>query len=605
MTEAGATGRIVGVRESLVRVALDGQHVRRNELGYVEVGDARLMAEVLRIRGDLADMQVFEDTRGIRVGDSVQFSGALLSAVLGPGLLGSVYDGLQNALGGLHEEHGAFLHRGKRVDAVDYAHSWPFTPCLATGAPVRPGTVVGQVREGPVDHPIAAPFDLTGDWTIKWIASGQMTGAEVLAVLAGANGTREIRLHQRWPVRRPMAATLEAEGHCESRYPDQPLITGIRLIDTMFPVARGGTACIPGPFGAGKTVLLNLIARYAEADIVVVVACGERAGEVTELIQTFSELPDPHSGGSLMERTVLIANTSAMPVAARESSIYLGLTISEYFRQLGKQVLLLADSTSRWAQALREMSGFMEEIPGDEGFPAYLDSAVKGLYERAGVVRSGSAGSQPVDGSLTLIGTVSPAGGNFEEPVTQATLGTVKAFLGLSSERAYRRAYPAVDPLISWSRYRQQLSDWFVGECGAGWNARVDRFASLMRAGEQVEQLIKVTGEDGVTLDDYVTMQKEGLIDTIFLQQNAMDAVDAFNALDRQRASAELLETLLDHDWRFADKEEARTTFARLTAEFRNLNSAPWDSDNYRLQEAKLLQLLTDTPHTAIKSSSP
>lgn len=585
-TAGPATGRIAGVRESLVRVALDGQFVRRNELGFVHAGEDRLMAEVLRIRGDLAEMQVFEDTRGVRVGDEVSFSGELLSATLGPGLLGGVYDGLQNALGALHREHGAFLGRGQRVEPVDRSRAWRFEPLLASSAPVMAGTVLGKVREGYIDHPIAAPFDLVGDWRIEWIGEGNIAGTEPVATLRGPGGVREVMLHQRWPVRRPLAATLEAAGLCESRYPDQPLITGIRLIDTMFPVARGGTACIPGPFGAGKTVLLNLIARYAEADVVVFVACGERAGEVTEVISTFGELPDPHTGGSLKDRTVLIANTSAMPVAARESSIYLGLTIGEYFRQLGKQVLLLADSTSRWAQALREMSGFMEEIPGDEGFPAYLDSAIKGLYERAGLVATPAGG----EGALTLIGTVSPAGGNFEEPVTQATLGTVKAFLGLSAQRAYRRAYPAVDPLLSWSRYRPQLAAWFARQCGEAWSARVDRFARLLHEGDQVEQLVKVTGEDGVTLEDYITMRKADLVDTVFLQQNAMDPVDAYNALDRQRASAELLERLIEHDWRFPDKETARAVFTQIASDFRNLNSASWNSDAYREQEARLLQ---------------
>lgn len=592
-----AMGKIAAVRESLVRVDLGDSAVRRNEMGFVHVGEERLMGEVLRIHGDQADMQIFEDTRGIRVGDPVTFSGDLLSAVLGPGLLGHVYDGLQNSLAGLHQAQGAFLRRGVRVDPVDYDRGWQFAPRLKPGAAVSAGTILGHVREGTIDHAIAAPFDLAGDWRLVTLADGMVDGRRPVAVLVSADGTRrDVTLHQRWPVRRPLAATMEGRGLCESRLPDTPLITGIRLIDTLFPVACGGTACIPGPFGAGKTVLLNLIARYAEADVVIVVACGERAGEVTETIATFSELPDPRTGGSLMDRTVLIANTSAMPVAARESSIYLGLTIGEYYRQLGHQVLILADSTSRWAQALREMSGFMEEIPGDEGFPAYLDSAIKGLYERAGVIRLASAagdGAAP-EGALTLIGTVSPAGGNFEEPVTQATLGTVKAFLGLSADRAYARAYPAVDPLLSWSRYHDQLAGWYRARMGAGWAHRVRGFADLLRAGDQVAQLVQVTGEDGVTLEDYVTLRKASLVDTVFLQQNAMDPVDAFNTLERQKASAELLETILDHSWAFADKEAARATFAALASHFGDLNASPAESEAYHLHRDRLMALLRE-----------
>jgi V/A-type H+-transporting ATPase subunit A len=587
--EAQSIGTVAGVRESLVRVSLRGQRVRRNEMGFVHVGDHRLMGEVLRIRGDIADMQVFEDMRGVRIGDSVSFSGELLSATLGPGLLGQVYDGLQNPLAQLHRHQGAFLKRGARLDPVDRARRWRFTPQLEAGAQVTSGTILGTVRETILDHPIAAPFDLVGTWTLDWLAEGMVDGTEPVAALSGPQGRRDVALHQHWPIRRPLAATLEGRGLGASLYPDTPLLTGIRLIDSFFPVARGGTACIPGPFGAGKTVLLNLIARYAQADVVIVIACGERAGEVTETIATFSELPDPRTGGSLMDRTVLIANTSAMPVAARESSIFLGLTIGEYYRQLGRQVLILADSTSRWAQALREMSGFMEEIPGDEGFPAYLDSAIKGLYERAGVVRT--AGGET--GSLTLIGTVSPAGGNFEEPVTQATLGTVKAFLGLSADRAYRRAYPAVDPLLSWSRYRAQLDGWFSAHLGPDWSARIERLAALVKAGDQVAQLVRVTGEDGVTLEDYVTLRQADLVDTVFLQQNAMDPVDAYNAIERQRASAELLDRLVGHDWRFADKEAARATFAALASLFRDLNAAPWDSGAYRAQRERLLAMMT------------
>lgn len=575
-----ADPRVFGVRESLVRVALGGAPARKNEVAFIHVGETRLQAEVLRIRGDMAELQVFEDSRGIRAGDRVELTGALLSATLGPGLLGQVYDGLQNPLAALASRHGRFLVRGARLPALDVGRRWDFTPALRPGDAVAAGQPLGHVREGRLLHPIVAPWDLKSGWTLDWIDDdGSASGETPVAVLAGPNGARRpVGLIRHWPVRRPLADQLVRAGRAERLYPDAPLLTGIRLIDSFFPVARGGTACVPGPFGAGKTVLLNLIARHAEADVVVVVACGERAGEVTEVIETFPTLPDPRTGGSLMERTVIVCNTSAMPVSARESSIYLGATIGEYYRALGLNVLLLADSTSRWAQALRETSGFMEEIPGDEAFPAYLDSAIKALYERSGIVRGAAAGA----GSLTMIGTVSPAGGNLEEPVTQATLGTVKAFLGLSAERAYRRAYPAIDPLISWSRYRDQLGAWLDARLGADWNPRIARMLDLLAAGDRVAQLVAVTGEDGVALADYLELLKAQTLDAVFLQQNAMDPVDAATPLDRQQRLLALLDRVFSAPWDFPDKDAARSRFAELASLLRNLNLSADGSDAYR-----------------------
>lgn len=576
---------IIGVREGLVQVALGGAAAHKNEVAFVEVGDQRLQAEVLRIRGDVAELQVFEDTRGIRRGDRVELSGELLSAALGPGLLGQVYDGLQNPLAALWTRHGTFLQRGARVPPLDPGRRWAFEPAVANGAPVAAGQALGHVQENRIAHPVVVPFDLQGDWRLDWIDDdGSVSGDHPVAALSGPDGARRtVSLIQRWPVRRSLGADLVRSGRAERLYSGEPLLTGIRLIDSFFPVARGGTACIPGPFGAGKTVLLNLIARFAQADVVVMVACGERAGEVTELIETFPKLADPKSGGSLMDRTVIVCNTSAMPVSARESSIHLGATIGEYYRALGLDVLLLADSTSRWAQALRETSGFMEEIPGDEAFPAYLDSSIKALYERSGIAR-GACG----EGALSMIGTVSPAGGNLEEPVTQATLGTVKAFLGLSSERAYRRAYPAIDPLVSWSRYRDQLAPWLVARLGAQWTERTGRMHDLLAEGERVAQLVAVTGEDGVTLSDYVQLLKSQLLDEAFLQQNAMDPVDASTPLPRQARLLALLDRVFAAPWRFADKEEARARFTALTSLLRNMNLTEEDSEAHGRLESEL-----------------
>jgi V/A-type H+-transporting ATPase subunit A len=380
---------------------------------------------------------------------------------------------------------------------------------------------------------------------------------------------------------------LVRRGWCERHYPAEPLSTTIRLIDTFFPIALGGTACIPGPFGAGKTVLQGLIARYSTADVVIQVACGERAGEVLETIEDFATMKDPR-GGLLMDRTVVICNTSSMPVAAREASIYMGITLGEYYRQMGLNVLLIADSTSRWAQAMRETSGRLEEIPGEEGFPAYLDSSIKSIYERAGVLKTADESI----GSLTMIGTVSPAGGNFEEPVTQSTLGTVKTFLGLSSARAYKRYYPAVDPLISWSRYVDQLRPYFDSHLRSGWTEAVRSLSELLRHGDSINQMMQVTGEEGITIEDYVTYQKSLFLDMVYLQQDAFDPVDVSASQERQAETFELVRSLIQRDYPFKDKDEARRFFIRLTGLLKNLNYAPRASAAYTKYLAEIDDLV-------------
>jgi V/A-type H+/Na+-transporting ATPase subunit A len=414
---------------------------------------------------------------------------------------------------------------------------------------------------------------------VVWIQEGSVNVETQVATLLDSHGHEHpIDLKQRWPVRRPIPQRMLGDNLCERIYPSEPLVTTLRLVDTFFPIARGGTGCIPGPFGAGKTVLQHLISRYSAVDIVIIVACGERAGEVVETISEFPHLSDPATGGSLMDRTIIVCNTSSMPVAAREASIYTGITLGEYYRQMGYDVLLLADSTSRWAQAMRETSGRLEEIPGEEAFPAYLDSAIRSVYERAGVIQSQDGES----GSLTMIGTVSPAGGNFEEPVTQSTLSTVKCFLGLSYDRAYKRFYPAVDPLISWSRYQGQLAGWYEKNMGEGWPQRVNAMLSLFRQGDSVLQMMQVTGIEGVTLEDYVTYQKALFLDMVYLQQDAFDEIDASTSLERQQLCFGKIYELVERSYDFSDKDEARDYFTRFTGLFKNLNYSPPNSPDFK-----------------------
>src|SRR5262249_39443805 len=517
------------------------------------------------------------ETQGVRVGDRVELTAQMLSATLGPGLLGMIYDGLQNPLKALAERDGFFLVRGKAVSPLDLSRKWTFVPSRKPGERVRAGDVIGTVAEHRFTHKIMIPFAEPGDVELCDITGGDFTVVEPVAHIVNAVGRqRAVTLAQEWPVRRPLPERLLRRGLCERRYPVEPLSTTIRLIDTFFPIALGGTACIPGPFGAGKTVLQSLIARYSTADVVIQVACGERAGEVLETIEEFAIMKDPR-GGLLMDRTVVICNTSSMPVAAREASIYMGITLGEYYRQLGLNVLLIADSTSRWAQAMRETSGRLEEIPGEEGFPAYLDSSIKGAYERAGVLQTNDGSL----GSLTMIGTVSPAGGNFDEPVTQSTLGTVKTFLGLSAARAYKRFYPSVDPLISWSRYLDQLRPYFEQHLQPGWTDMVRALSHLLSQGESIYQMMQVTGEEGITLDDYVTYQKSLLLDMAYLQQDAYDPVDVSVPLERQKEMFTLVRGLIQRDYPFKGKDEARSFFTQLTGLLKNLNYAPREAQEY------------------------
>jgi len=600
MSDAPKPAQVVAVQEDLItlQVVEGSRPLVKNEVVYIiprrqEGREERLKAEVLRVRGDTADAQVFESTRGVGIGDPVEQSGELLSVTLGPGLLGQVYDGLQNPLELLARDFGNFLPRGVVEPPLDRQQKWSFNPTVQIGDRVRAGDTVGTVQEGRFAHKIMIPFAEPDELEVTWIQQGNVTiDTPVARVKSPRGAERPLHMTQQWPVRRSIPAELLRRRVSERLFPQEPLVTTQRLIDTFFPIARGGTGCIPGPFGAGKTVLQHLISRHAAVDIVLVVACGERAGEVVETITEFPNLQDPKTGGSLMDRTIIICNTSSMPVAAREASIYTGITLGEYYRQMGYDVLLIADSTSRWAQAMRETSGRLEEIPGEEAFPAYLDSSIRAVYERAGIIRTNDNST----GSLTMIGTVSPAGGNFEEPVTQSTLGTVKTFLGLSAERAYKRFYPAVDPLISWSRYLEQLRGWYEEHLEPGWTDRVQEMQTLLERGESVLQMMQVTGEEGVSLEDFLLHQKALFVDMVYLQQDAFDKVDASCTLERQKLSFHKLYGLATREYRFHDKDAVRDFFTRLTGLFKNFNYTPADSPDYQRLQDEIDQLARSIP---------
>jgi V/A-type H+-transporting ATPase subunit A len=573
-----ATGIVRGVNGNMLTVAFTGA-ISQNEVGFAVLGDIRLMAEVVRIRGSLADMQVYEDTTGLSAGGAVEFSGDMLSVELGPGLLSQVFDGLQNPLPRVAEAAGFFLRRGMYLQPLDRARRWSFTPRARVGDSVGAGDVLGTVPEGIFEHCIMVPFGFQGTATVRKMApAGDYTIMDPIADLDGERGAETVTMLQRWPVKLPVTC------YAERLKPEQPLVTKARIIDTFFPVAKGGTYCIPGPFGAGKTVLQQLTSRHADVDIVIIAACGERAGEVVETLREFPELKDARTGQSLMDRTVIICNTSSMPVAAREASVYTAVTLAAYYRQMGLDVLLLADSTSRWAQALRETSGRLEEIPGEEAFPAYLESVIAGFYERGGVVRLKDGRT----GSITIGGTVSPAGGNFDEPVTQSTLKVVGAFHGLSRARSDARRYPAIDPLESWSKYRSVVDD-----------EAVEAARRLLRAGSNVGQMMKVVGEEGTSDDDFVQYLKAEYIDSVYLQQNAYDAVDGATAAERQQHTFAVIRRIVEAPMQFAGKDEARTFFHKITQLTRDWNRVDMDEEPFAAIEKQLLTLVAEVTRRA------
>ncbi len=567
-------GKVVSINGNLVSVRFEG-NVSMNEICYVNVDNTKLKSEVIRIRGNVAQIQVYEMTNGIKCGDEVEFTGDMLSAQLGPGLLGQVYDGLQNPLPVLAEQAGWFLERGIYADGLNAEKKWEFTPTAKIGDTLRAGEYFGTVPEGPFTHKIFVPFNLLGNYTLKSIADkGEYTVSETVAILADERG-REIPVSMsfKWPVKRAVKC------YAERLAPVETMETKVRLIDSFFPVAKGGTYCTPGPFGAGKTVLQHTTSKYADVDIVIIAACGERAGEVVETITEFPELTDPKTGRSLMERTIIICNTSSMPVASREASVYTSVTLAEYYRQMGLNVLLLADSTSRWAQALREMSGRLEEIPGEEAFPAYLESYIAAFYERAGYVLLPD-GSK---GSVTIGGTVSPAGGNFEEPVTQATLKVVGAFHGLSRERSDARKYPAIDPLISWSKYKT-VTD----------SAKSDFCKNILLHGDEIGSMMKVVGEEGTSIEDYITYLKSEMLDSVYLQQNSFDPIDADCDTNRQRYVTDKLINVLGSEYALDNKDEARSFFNRMRQKFIDWNYTEFESEAFAKAEAEIDAMYAD-----------
>lgn len=567
-------GTITAVSGNMVRVAFSAA-IMQNEVAYIISGEERLKSEVIRIDGNRAELQVFEETRGLKVGDAVEFTGELLSVSLGPGLLGRVYDGLQNPLPDIAEKYGFFLPRGVSLNPLDPKRLWDFEPQVRKGDMVSAGQFLGSVPEGVYKHRIMVPFHMEGACAVSYVApKGTYTIQDTIARVRSERGD-EIAFNMvfQWAVKVPV------KTYSERLKPVEPLVTRIRVIDTFFPVAKGGTYCIPGPFGAGKTVLQQITSRHAEVDIVIIAACGERAGEVVETLKEFPKIKDPRTGRSLMERTVIICNTSSMPVAARESSVYTAMAIAEYYRQMGLHVLLLADSTSRWAQAMREISGRLEEIPGDEAYPAYLESRIASFYERGGLVRLHNGEL----GSITVGGTVSPAGGSFEEPVTQSTLKVVGAFHGLSYDRANTRLFPAIDPLESWSHYPG-----FIGP------DQVEIARAALIKGNEVGQMMKVVGEEGTSLEDYTAYLKSEFLDRVYLQQNAFDEVDGATTKERQTHVFGLIAEMLKAALHFSDRDHALRFFQSLRQVFIDWNYTPWGSDAFKGIENRLRTMVDE-----------
>lgn len=597
-----ATGKIVAVSGNMITVAFTGA-VAQNEVGYAILGDKKLMAEIVRVRGSRCDMQVFDSTTGLTVDGTVEFTGELLAAELGPGMLAQVYDGLQNPLpelaeeaGRISKEAGFFLQRGMYMPGLSRTRKWDWHPTAKVGQRVTAGEPLGWVTEGIFNnatndqgvfmpgHRIMVPFSMRGAYTVQSVAAeGDYTVTDTIATLAPDDGSApvSVQMMQRWPVKVPIRCFAERLA------PEETLETTVRTIDTFFPVAIGGTYCIPGPFGAGKTVLQQTTARYAKVDIVISAACGERAGEVVETLKEFPEITDPKTGQSLMKRTIIICNTSSMPVASREASVYTAVTLAEYFRQMGLNVLVLADSTSRWAQAMRELSGRLEEIPGEEAFPAYLESRIAAFYERAGRVRLKDGST----GSITIGGTVSPAGGNFDEPVTQATLKVVGGFHGLSRARSDARRYPAIDPLESWSHYNSVIEQ-----------PRVEKARALLRRGNEVGQMMKVVGEEGTSLEDFTTYLKAEFLDAVYLQQNAFSDSDASTPIERQKTMFDIVEKALFTDYGFNEKDDARKFFLDLQQTFIDWNDKKMGSREFDDLRGALTSKIESAADVAVSS---
>lgn len=577
-------GKVTGIVSNLVTVEVDGP-VAENELCYITLGGTKLMAEVIKVKGKNASVQVFESTRGLKNGDSVEFEGKMLEISLGPGLLSSVYDGLQNNLTTME---GVFLKRGEYTAPLDNTKLWDFTPMVNPGDKVVAADWLGEVKEGWLPHKIMVPFAFKGTYTVKSIvAAGQYNIDHTIAVLTDESGEDvPVTMVQKWPVK------VAIKCYKEKPRPNKIMETGVRVIDTLNPIAEGGTGFIPGPFGCGKTVLQHAIAKQGDADVIVMAACGERANEVVEIFTEFPELIDPHTGRHLMERTTIICNTSNMPVAAREASVYTAMTICEYYRAMGLKCLLLADSTSRWAQALREMSNRMEELPGADAFPVDLSAIISNFYARSGMVVLNNGKT----GAVTFIGTVSPAGGNLKEPVTESTKKAARCFYALEQNRADQKRYPAVNPIDSYSKYLEypEIREFLDEKIEKGWADMVAKAKNIIRQGRDAAEQINILGDDGVPMSYHETFWKSELLDFVFLQQDAFDAVDSLCPLERQKYMLNLILDICDRKFEFDNFEDCRNFFKEMINDLRQMNYTDFHSEDFEKYNSQLSKLLEE-----------
>ena len=578
------TGTVTGIVSNLVTIRVDGP-VAENEICFIDLHGVKMMSEVIKVNGDLAQVQVFESTRGLKNGDKAEFEGRMLEATLGPGLLSSVYDGLQNDLTTMED---VFLQRGEYTDPLDRKKLWEFTPLAKAGDKVIAADWLGEVKEGWLPHKIMVPFSFKGEFTVKSvIEAGSYNVDTVIATLINEEGAEvPVTMTQKWPVK------VAIKGYKEKPRPNRIMETGVRVIDTLNPIAEGGTGFIPGPFGCGKTVLQHAIAKQGDADVIVMAACGERANEVVEIFTEFPELIDPHTGRHLMERNTIICNTSNMPVAAREASVYTAMTICEYYRAMGLKCLLLADSTSRWAQALREMSNRMEELPGADAFPVDLSAIISNFYARAGMVVLNNGNT----GAVTFIGTVSPAGGNLKEPVTESTKKAARCFYALEQNRADQKRYPAVSPLDSYSKYLEypEIEHYLDETIEKGWVEKVKKAKNIIRRGKEAAEQINILGDDGVPMSYHVSFWKSELVDFVILQQDGFDPVDSLCPLERQKFMLDMILDICDKDFDFEDYERCRDFFKELINLFRQMNYSEFMSENFEKYRKSTLKFVED-----------
>ena len=577
-------GRVNGIISNIVIVKADGA-VGQNEICYVYCGETRMMAEVIKVIGDDAYVQVYDSTRGLKIGDKVEFVGHMLEATLAPGLLSRNYDGLQNDL---EKMDGLFINRGSITDPIDFEKTWEFSPLAKAGDKVTAGDWLGQVKEQWVDHKIMVPFIMQATYTVKSVVkAGEYKVTDTIAVVEDKDGNEyNITMVQKWPVKQAIRC------YTEKPRPSRVMETGVRAIDTFNPLAEGGTGFIPGPFGAGKTVLQHAISKQADADVIIIVACGERANEVVEIFAEFPELIDSRTGHKLMERTIIICNTSNMPVAAREASVYTGMTIGEYYRAMGLKVLVMADSTSRWAQALREMSNRLEELPGQDAFPMDLSAIIAAFYARAGLVKLNNGQT----GSVTFLGTVSPAGGNLKEPVTESTKKAARCFYALSQGRADSKRYPAIDPLDSYSKYLEypEVASYLDSHIGKNWVNTVYEGKTIVQRGKEANDQINILGDDGVPVAYHERFWKSELIDFVILQQDAFDDIDANCPIERQKMMYEMVLEVCRKSFDFADFEACSKFFKGLINLFRQMNYAEWQSEKFFDYKGQIEQMVNN-----------